>query len=146
MSTTSQPVLEDYKSFFDDTPVALIRTDAETGEFLMANKYAAFLLGFNSVDELKQHAKTIAMYLPGKREELLEELKRHGYVENYEIEIVLPNKKLWVSARLRMNESASAIDGSLVDITPEVMLRNSHLHRLQEVSQKIDKQLATLEK
>lgn len=136
--------LEDYKKFFDDTPVALIRTDIKTGEFLMANKFAAKLFGFESVEHLQQNAATIDLYSPEDRKKLIKILKKQGSVEDYEIRLELPSKILWVSARLHINCGGSCIEGSLIDITELVKLRNSQLSVLQEVGKKIDKKIAAL--
>lgn len=136
--------LEDYKKFFDDTPVALIRTDLRTGEFLMANKYAAHMFGYPTVEELQACARTIDLYPPDERKALIRALKKQGSVEDYEICLKLPHKTLWVSARLHINCGGTCIEGSLIDITELVKLRNSQLGLMQEVGKKLDKRLAAL--
>lgn len=136
--------LEDYKEFFDDTPVALIRTDIKTGKFLMANKYAATLFGFDSVEDLQENVRTTELYPAEDRKRLLQELKKHGNVENYEIQMKVNGKDLWLSACLRINCGGSCIEGSLADITELVELRNQQLMLLKEVGQKLDKKIAAL--
>lgn len=138
-------LLEDYKRFFEETPVALIRTDIKTGEFLMANKFAAYMFGFDSVEELKENLRTKDLYPnDGDRKKLIATIKKKGFVENYEIEFKLPTKTIYVSARLRINCGGSCIEGSLIDITELVQLRDNQLCALKEIGQKIDKKIATL--
>ena len=137
-------MLEDYKKFFDDTPVALIRTDIKTGRFLMANKYAAKMFGFESVEDLQANASTVELYPPEERKKLIKLLKKQGSVEDYEIRLEFPSRILWVSARLHINCGGSCIEGSMIDITELVKLRNSQLSSMQEVGRKLDKKIAAL--
>jgi PAS domain S-box-containing protein len=138
------PNEDDYKKFFDETPVALIRTDLKTGKFLMANRYAAQMLGYESVQDLKDNGCSVNFYPPEDRKKLISSLRRNGVVEGYEIQLQVPNKTLWVSARMRINCDGTCIEGSLIDITEKVELRTKQLKCLQEVGSKIDKKLAAL--
>ncbi len=131
-----------YKCFFDETPVALIQTDIETGEFLMANKCAATMLGFDTVEELKATVKTTDLYPASQRQRLIEIMKQNGKVEGFEIEFKLPNRTIWVSATLRINCEGQCIEGSLKDITESVELRQKQLRLLREVGKKLDKKLS----
>jgi PAS domain S-box-containing protein len=143
---TPQPDLEDYKRFFDETPVALIRTDLKTGEFIMANRYAVAMFGFDSFDELKAKCSATDLYAGDMaREELLAKIKKHGMVQDYEIKFGLPNgKTIYVSARLRINCGGTCVEGSMIDITRFVELRDKHLAKLKEVSNKLDTKIAAL--
>lgn len=134
--------LAEYKRFFDETPVALIRTDYKTGEFLMANKAAALLLGYETVEELKTNERTVNLYPPEDRKKLLRMLKRHGVVENYEIKFALKSgRMISVSASLRMNCEGKCIEGCFIDITELVALKEEKLGVLKEVGRKLDKRL-----
>lgn len=135
----SQAELEDYKKFFDETPVALIRTDVKTGEFLMANNYAIHLFGFESFDGLKANCRTVDFYPPEDRKALIKILKKQSAVENYEIKMLLPHQTIWVSARLRINCGGTCIEGSLIDITEKVMIREKYLILLKDMGCKLDK-------
>lgn len=141
---TTEPTLEDYKKFFDETPVALIRTDLRTGEFLMANKYAARMFGFDSVDDLKKNGRTVDFYPPEDRKRLIVQIRRKGIVEDYEIKLQLPERVIWVSARLRINCGGSCIEGSLIDITSYVEAREQYLGRMKDIAVKLDKKLISL--
>ena len=133
---------EEYVKFFDDTPVAFIRTDLETGEFLMGNKLAAEMLGFDSVDDLIEHGNSRSLYPNEERQKLIKALKRNGEVKRYELRFTLPNGEVvWAAANLHINCGGSCIEGVLVDITEtkkqEVDVRNSQLKRIQDINAKI---------
>lgn len=136
--------LQDYKGFFDETPVALVRTDVKTGEFLMANKYAANLLGFETVEDLKSKIRTTDLYPIEERKKLIKTLRKQGRVAGHEIQLTLPQKTLWVSATFQLSNDGAYIEGSLIDITELVTIRNSHLTMMREVGAKIDKKIAAL--
>lgn len=131
----------DYKKFFDDTPVALIRTDIETGDFLMANKFAAKLFGYKSVQQLQEDGCVAEWYLPEDREKLIRTILDKGNVQDYEIQLKTPFRTIWVSARLHINCNGSCIEGSLLDITELVELRNRCLTSMKDVSTKLDKRM-----
>lgn len=136
--------LDDYKSFFDETPVALIRTELKTGRFLMANKFAAQLFGFDSVEDLIQNGCTVDFYPVEERKKLIQALRKKGVIENHEIRLQLPNKLIYVAVSLRINCDGTCIEGSLIDITEKVLLRETHLCALTELGKKLDKKIASL--
>lgn len=136
--------LEDYKKFFDNTPVALIRTDIKTGEFLMANQYAVNMFGFETEEELKKKVKITDLYPIDERKKLIQKLKKGGNVEDFEIQLVLPNKSIWVSCRLRINCDGTCIEGSMIDISELVELKKNQLGILKEVGNQIDDKIAAL--
>lgn len=139
-----EPTLEDYKKFFDETPVAFIRTDIKTGKILMANDFAAKLLGCDSVETLKATMKTSDLYPAEERKRLIRMIKQQGSVENYELELTLPDKIISVSARLHINCGGKCIEGTLIETTELVNLRRQQLTKLKEISKKLDSKIATL--
>jgi PAS domain-containing protein len=134
----------DYKKFFDETPVALIRTSIKTGEFLMANKFAVEMFGHDSFESLRANCKITDFYPAADRKRLISKIKKDGMVEGHEIEFTMPNKKLWVSARLRINCGGTCIEGSLIDITKYVNASNECLIKMKDVGSKLDKRLTAL--
>lgn len=127
---------EEYKIFFDDVPVALIRTDIDTGEILMANNYAASMLGYESVDALlKENVNDF--YRTTERKDMIKQLRAKEVVEK-EINMTLKNgKKIWVKAKLRINCGGTCIEGYLTDITASVKLKEEQLDKLQVMGKKI---------
>lgn len=136
--------LEEYKRFFDDIPVALVRTDLKTGKFLLANKYAVTLLGFETFEELQSQCKSTDLYPENHRRKLIQKLKKFGVVENYELNLTIGDRQISVSARFRLNCDGKCIEGSLIDITELVNLREKQLGTLQEVGKQIDLKIATM--
>lgn len=143
-NTPTFPTTEDYKQFFDGTPVALVRTDLKTGEFLMANKFAVALFGFETFEDLKSKSKITDFYPPEDRKRLLQQIRKKGIVEHYEIRFELPNNIVWVSANLHINCGGTCVEGSMIDITALVELRDKYLSSLKDVGKKLDKRIASL--
>jgi PAS domain-containing protein len=140
-----EPEMEDYKQFFEETPVALLRTDLKTGEFLMANQYAVEMFGFGSFDELQASAKITDFYPPQERRKMIQQIRKHGAVKGYELQLALPcNKTIHVSARLRINCGNTCIEGSLIDISEYVVLRERCMTQQAEIGKKLDKKLTAL--
>jgi len=138
--------IEEYKYFFEDAPVAFIRTDIETGEFLMANKFAATMLGFESIDELVTYGNSRELYPNTERQKLIKELQKFGEVKKYEIKFSLPNGRvIWASANLHINCDGSCIEGCLVDITDQKtdqkINQKLQLQQISDISRKIDQAL-----
>jgi PAS domain S-box-containing protein len=134
----------DYKTFFDDAPIALLRTDIDTGKFLMGNSFAANILGCRSVEELltKQSSD---FYSPKIRNQLIRKLKKSGTLQDQEVEMKLPNgNSIWIKMNLRINCGGTCIECFMSDITELVELRKKELIKMQSLSEKIDLKMASL--
>lgn len=137
--------LREYKKFFDETPVAFMRTDLRTGRFLMANKACATLFGYESVVELLQKRKS-SLYAKEDRQRMIQKLRKEGSIENYEMKLYLKDERIiWVSAWLHINCGGTCIEGSLIDITPQKevefeldMLKNKSLKCQKVINEKLD--------
>ena len=135
---------EDYRIFFDDAPMALLRTDLATGKFLMANKFAAMLFGCKSVEELLTKTST-DYYTQLARNRLIRKLRKTGTLQDQEIQLHLPDgRQVWVKANLRINCGGSCIECFLSDITELVEMREKELNKLKSLSDKIDMRMAAL--
>lgn len=138
--------LREYKKFFDDTPIALLRTDLKTSKVLMGNKYCADLLGYNNVIELLAKGKFSEMYPRDERQKMIQLIKKQGSVHGYEIHLNRRDgKKIWVSASLHITCEGSCIEGSLFDITPQKnteaeleRFRCGQLTKLSIITDKLD--------
>lgn len=130
-----------YQEFFEGTPVALVRTDLKTGEFIMANDFAAHMLGFESVEDLKKSVRTVDLYPEEERKALIQRLKREKNIQDHEVKFEINGKTLWVSANLRLNCGGTCIEGAFRDITPHVLVREKHLKRLRDLGQKLAEKL-----
>jgi len=107
----------EYKRFFDEVPVGLYRTSIEDGTFLIANKFCATMLGFGDVETLIKSVKAKDLYVPEKRQELLEAIRKNSSIQDFEIEITLSNKKIWVAVTAKLYEKEGYLEGSLMNIT-----------------------------
>lgn len=145
----------DYISFFDNTPVAFLRTEIDSGKFTMANTACASLLGYNSVKELMAEEKIVDLYADkSQRKKLLNKLRKATRVSNYEIEWQLKDgRKIWVSAHLHINCGGKCIEGTLIDITAqkEMELRiealtTDSLLKMQSVSAQLDERITEYSK
>ena len=144
---SSRIKLDEYRKFFDETPVALFRTDLKTGEFLLANKYCAKLLGYRNVPELKKNERSSNLYSKKERQKLITAIRRKNSIYDYELKLNLHDESVvWVSCYMRINCDGHCIEGSLVDITEKKQLETELLEiknqQLDKVSQGIDKILA----
>ena len=132
----------DYKEFFDDAPLALLRTDLKTGSILMANKFAATLLGCESVDELLTK-NALDFYPEITRNKLVRRLKKSGEIHDQEIQMQANGKPIWVRANLRINCGGTCIECFLLDITEMVGLREHELTKAKILSERIDCKMAS---
>lgn len=135
--------LEEYKKFFEESHVALFRTDLETGEFLMANQFAAEMLGFENVQDLISGIKSTDIYSSDQRKDLIKKLKR-GEVKDYEIKLNINGKEKWVSANMHINCNGTCIEGSLFEITSLIKLRDKNLKILKRVGKELEKKITGL--
>lgn len=109
--------MEDYKNFYETSAIAFWRTSFDGGQFLMANKACAELLGFASVEDLTK-SDSIHFYVNGDREHILDELRNTGEIKNYKVELVLDNgKRIWVAVTGKAYPDKGYCEGSLVDVT-----------------------------
>lgn len=141
--------VEDYKEFFDEAPVALLRTDIKTGAFLMANKYCACMLGYSSVEDLIREELITNLYSVSDRKRLIESIRKNNGVSDYQIHLTLKDgSEIWVSATLHINCGDSCIEGCLVNITEQKMLaqalkeaQSRQLEAMMDMNFKLDQAL-----
>lgn len=135
-----------YKNFFEHAPIGLVRSDLETGEFLLANEYAARLLGFENADDMMENGHSRDFYPDHDRERLIRELRKNGFVNSYEIELTIPRtgEVIWISATFHLNCGGSCIEGCLKDITELMCLRKKHLENMKQLGRKMDVKLSSL--
>jgi|GEM_PF-1152328 len=77
-----------YRQLFETALVGIYRTRVADGKFLAANQSLARMMGYDSVAEFIAEFKTSEHYVdPKRREELIEQLEQHGFVDGYEIEV-----------------------------------------------------------
>lgn len=139
-------MLKEYQKFFEETPVAFFRTSISDGSFLMANSYCAQLLGYDSVEELLEHGRSVDLYEADTRKKLIKLMRKQGSVQDFEIKLKIKgDKEIWVRAHVHINCGGTCIEGSLLDVTEEKRLelevedlRKNALKDLSQVSKHLD--------
>ncbi len=109
-----------YQTLYDTAPIGLWRTAISNGKFISLNKYCKDILGFKEGIDI--HACDLYKD-KNKREELLDDLHKHGEIKDFEIEIVLPDgSHKWISLTAKIYENKDYLEGCLRDITKEKMM------------------------
>ena len=113
-----------YRKLFEDAPIGIYRTTSD-GRVLDANPALARLLGLGGPEEIGPAFPDLArdFYVdPTRRGQLLELLRRHGQVANFEYQARRPDGSLvWLSASARARDRRPdghfVIEGFVSDIT-----------------------------
>lgn len=139
-----------YKRFYDEVPIGLYRTSIKDGIFLKANPFLVNLLGFNSLEEMISYGlKSSDLYPPEKRQELLEAIKSHCCIQDFEIEITLPKtkEKKWISVTAKIYEKEGYLEGSIMDVTrrksaeKDVIDLRQLITNLQKIKETVDSRI-----
>lgn len=118
-----QNELREYKRFFEETPIALFRTDLKTGKFLMANKFCAKLLGYECVEDIVLNGRKSSMYDRETRNLIIDRIRKQGYITNFEMRLCTKSGNIvWVLASIHINCGGSCLEGSMIDITQQKIM------------------------
>jgi PAS domain S-box-containing protein len=115
-------------------PVPYIISRLRDGKILYANKHMAELVGLTP-DEMKNHNTVDFYYDPEKRLEVLERLKRDGFVTDMEVRVKRADgSPMWMVFSLASSEMAGekVVLGGLLDITRRKDVEDQ-LHLYQEI-------------
>jgi len=131
----------EYKDLYETAPVGLWRTNIEDGHFIDANEAAIGILGFSDFNDLSQHV-AIDLYDAKEREEFVEELRRHGEVSDFQVNMKRKDgKEITVSLTAKFNEDKGFIEGTIRDITGIISIEASmiipHLEKMSELKRHI---------
>ena len=121
-----------YRNLFENSLVAIFRTNARNGEILYANPMVWKILNC----EPQEGASTLNFYAnPEDRANLLKDLKENGKVEDREIQIKKANGKVtWASFSAIYYPDENTIEGVMMDISE---IKDS-LVELQKVNYELD--------
>lgn len=141
---------DDLTAFFRRTPVALYRT-APDGELLAANEALARLLGYATVDELRDGVATVdAVYVePAQREEWLHVISAAGVVQDFDVQLRRSDgSTIWVqdTARAVSDESGELLffEGALIDVSEKVAARKGREMLIATVSHELRNPIAAM--
>ena len=123
-----------YRELFQDSPAGLFRTSME-GHILEVNPILANMLGYDSVEHLRDSVKTMReVYAnPEQREQMVERAVRDGSFNEVETQIITRDgERKWVSASVRLIRDDKGqplhFAGSCLDIDRQ--------HRMQQALQR----------
>ncbi len=110
---------EHYRDLFNNAAVGIARTTIEDGTVIAANKVAANLYNYDTVEEFLSEFKASQAYAnPDRRRELLELLKSNGRVDNFPIEIFKRGgDRLWIELSTRYYPEQGYLESVMMDIS-----------------------------
>lgn len=141
---------DDLTAFFKRTPVALYRTTPE-GELLAANEALVELLGYDTIDELREVSASVDfVYVdPSQREEWLRVVGAHGVVYDFDVQLKRPDgSTFWVqdAARAIRDEEGRIryFEGALIDVSEKVEARKARDVFIATISHELRNPIAAI--
>lgn len=112
---------ERYRHLFENNLAAVFRSEVG-GALLEVNQALAEIFGYSSVEELKKDKAHSLYFSPRDREYYLNELKKKGYVKNFQMRMRKKNgSELWILENVQIvndfKTGKEFIEGTLIDIT-----------------------------
>ena len=144
---------EKYRHFFSEARVGFFRTTIEEGRFLEANQMMAQILGYDSIQVLKQNCTLAKCYVnPESRAKNIEKAWGRGAIHNAEAQIYRKNgSTIWVRFSGLIRADKGYIEGVCVDITrlkraeKSLIKANKHMvyehKKRKQISQKLIQEL-----
>ncbi len=130
-----------FSSLFYKSPVMKVITEIRTAKYIEVNKAFADFLELEREEMIGKTSLEldIIMY-PEKRDEILEKLRRDGFVRDAEVQIIFRNGKIsWVSSstnKINLN-GQDCYQTATVDITGRKLIEGKLLKLSQELEQKV---------
>ena len=121
------------QNIVDNAVIGIYRTRLD-GKIIYVNEALAKICGFNSPEEMVNENTIEAYRYPQDRENIIKNLKKHGKVNNYELEFLAKTggyKKVLLSAALE----GEVISGMAMDITEQTQAQK----RIKEMTHQIEK-------
>ncbi|WP_094227398.1 ATP-binding protein [Methanolobus psychrotolerans] len=117
---------EKLQNFIDNVPVGMFRISSER-KVIQTNPEMALILGLNTPDQVSSYIENIGeqFYIdPRRSEELINQIKKKGYVHHFEFEALRSDgKHRWLLMNLRKNSGLNGgsftVDGFVHDITEQ---------------------------
>ncbi|MCP4692728.1 MAG: response regulator, partial [Desulfobacterales bacterium] len=110
---------EKYKALFNNAHAAMFRAVFSDGTLLVANKRAAEIMGYSSVEDCMADLVLPGSWAdPDARNAMLRKVRENGSIRNYEAEFIQKGGKNVITlASATLYADQDVIEGSLVDIT-----------------------------
>jgi len=106
---------ENYRELVDNSLVGIYKTNLN-GDIIFANESLARIFKSESVEELKSQKIKDFYKNPSERKEIIQQLKKEGKMEQYELEMVSSTGET-LNMLLSANLTGNIISGMLMDIT-----------------------------
>lgn len=144
------PGTDDLAAFFRRTPVALYRTSPD-GELLAANEALATLLGYESLEAMREGLTTVAeSYVdPSQRREWLDVIAAAGVVYDFDVQLRRPDgTTIWVQDTARAIRDDSGLiqcfEGALIDVSEKVEAKETRETLIATVSHELRNPIAAI--
>ena len=114
---------KEYRSLVENSQVGIFATTID-GEVLYVNDSLIKIMGYESLDELKNKNIINAYKEPAQRASFVSQLKEHGRVDNIEMNLLTKNKEqrvIQISAHIEGN----IISGTCLDITKRIEMEKN---------------------
>lgn len=122
-----------YRSLYEYALSGLYRSRISDGKILLANKIAADILGYESVEELTKEFKFSEAFSPEKRLAIIRILEQKGSASDFEIRVTRKDGEqidLIITARIYPEDGY--IEGAMIDITDKKRLE-AQLHQSRKM-------------
>ena len=112
---------ERYRHLFENNLAAVFRSEVG-GALLEVNQALVEIFGYTSVEELKKDKADDLYYSVSDREYYLGELRKKGYVKNYQMRMRKKDgSEIWIMENVQIVKDSETgkefIEGTLIDIT-----------------------------
>lgn len=112
-----------YRSLYEYALSGLYRSRISDGKILLANKIAANILGYKSVEELTKKFKFSEAFSPEKRLDVIKTLEQEGSATDLEIRVTRKDgKKIDLIITAMIYPDDGYIEGAMIDITDKKRL------------------------
>lgn len=134
---------QEYRSLLDEVAQPVVRVDINSGRFIVVNQPAAVLFGHYSPTTIESQAKITDYCNPEEWDELVSYVKKERSIY-YDLKLHINGTQRWVKSKLRLNCGGSCIEGTMRDVTDNVIASSHELNRLVKIATQLDSLLATM--
>ncbi len=136
---------ETYRNLFQNAQVGLFRTRITDGKILESNEQLARMFGYDSREEFIAEYVTSQNYVdPGTRERMLEQIRRHGYVQKFEARFYRKDRSIfWARFSARIYPEKGWIEGVAEDIAQEMLAQEALQKAFEELKVKNERLVAS---
>ncbi len=130
--------LKKYENIYNSSIEGLFQYDFNS-KLLKCNDAFANLIGYEHADDKRMISNPLAGFSPEVQSTLPIELKKYGFVKDYEAEIIKPvsRERIWVSITMRLLQSEAGqpigTEGSMIDISERKLKEQAETERAEAI-------------